>query len=80
MDMQTIREKLKTVLGEADYNAVIKGINDIETSIPTTKNHYGQYMNILTRQPTKGREAYAKLLVVMGANIEGVMSALALTT
>ena len=51
----------------------------IETSIPTTKNHYGRYMELLC-QMAKGDKNLAMVfslaMIKAGANREGIKSAL----
>lgn len=68
------KQKLKEALGEKDYNDIVSQIESIEKSIPITKNHYGSYMAILSKAPDK--RLYANLLIILGANKQGVLDAL----
>jgi hypothetical protein len=51
----------------------------IEASIPTTKNHYGQYMSLLSQMAKDDKNlamVFSLALVKAGANREGIKSAL----
>lgn len=51
----------------------------IEKSPPSTKDHYSQYMAVLSEDETEGgRHRLALLLIVAGANVNGVRAALAI--
>ena len=53
-------------------------VNDIESSIPTTKNHYGRYLSILMPLTADSVKYYctAKGLILAGANRQGMNAAL----
>lgn len=70
-------ELLKQHLGEELVQQLQKQIQDIENSIPTTKNHYGRYMAILSSYGEQ-KKVMAAILVTLGANKQGVMDALRL--
>lgn len=73
-----LREKLKIALGENLFNDLKNSIDNIEKSVPTTKNHYGNYLNILSNIPKEKRENYATMLILLGANVFGIKDALEL--
>lgn len=68
------KEKIKEALGKEMMEELISTINKIETSTPTTKDHYGAYMQILSRFG-KDKLLMANLLILLGANREGVKAA-----
>ena len=70
--------KLIEVLGKEMVDELIKTVNKIETGIPLTKNHYGAYMAILSRFGSN-KILIGNLLVLMGANRQGVQDALKLS-
>ena len=53
-------------------------VQSIETSIPTTKNHYGRYLSILMPLTSDSVKYYctAKGLILAGANRQGMDAAL----
>jgi len=54
-------------------------VNDVETGIKTTQDHYGQYMSILhslAGNDKRKAQIIAKALILAGANKNGVYSAL----
>lgn len=56
-------------------------VTGVETSVATTRNHYGDYMAVIMAPETvPERRAVAKCLVLVGANKEGVAAALRLST
>ena len=62
-------------------NDLVSTVKSIETSVKTTKNHYGQYLAILSMYREKSLSTVmiiAKALIKAGANEEGVHSALSL--
>ncbi len=55
-------------------------VEAIEASDPTTKDHYDQYLSILSQAPTRDdRLMFAVALRIAGANAKGVRAALNLT-
>ena len=74
-----IENKLKEMLGSDVVNQVKDSINSIENSIPTTKNHYGQYMAILSKYEDKQKQiGLAKILIALGGNQQGILDAIKL--
>ena len=71
------KTKLIDALGKEMVDELIQAINKIESSPPTTKNHYGAYMQILSKFGAN-KILMANLLILMGANKEGVKDALKL--
>jgi hypothetical protein len=51
-------------------------VKELESQPKLTKNHYGQYMSILSKYEGKQRKVYAAALIIAGANREGVNEAL----
>ena len=47
----------------------------VESSIPTTANHYGRYLSIISSHPAVYHEVIAIALVRAGANRHGVLAA-----
>jgi len=50
-------------------------VDNIEKSLPTTKNHYGDYMAMLAMFDDNKRKVIALALVRCGANKQGVIDA-----
>jgi len=74
---QTIGEKIKEAIGETLFNELQEQIEKIENSVPTTKNHYGQYMAILSHYgDEKKRIGLSNILLILGANRQGIIDAL----
>jgi RNA binding exosome subunit len=71
-------EEQKKALNEA-LELVKPIVKRIEASIPSTKNHYGDYMAVLSmdKDPMQMKKM-AALLILAGANKEGVSAALKL--
>jgi RNA binding exosome subunit len=71
-------EEQKAALNEA-LELVKPIVQRIEKSLPTTKNHYGDYMTVLSmdKDPMQMKKM-AALLILAGANKEGVSAALKL--
>jgi len=69
------KSKLTEALGKEMVDDLIKTVNKIETGLPLTKNHYGAYMRILSRFGAN-KILVGNLLVLMGANIQGIQDAL----
>ena len=69
--------QLKKIIGKDGFNQLIKSVTNIEDGIPTTRNHYGKYMGILS--PFSNKNEIAMLLIYLGANKEGVIDALKIT-
>jgi hypothetical protein len=79
-DSQDLEPKLRQALGSQFVDELKGQIKQIETSVPTTKNHYGQYMAILSQGKTpQQRKVTAMTLIVLGANKQGVLDALNIT-
>ena len=72
------KTKLVDALGQEMVNKLVIEINKIETGVPITKNNYGAYMSILSRFG-KNKILIANLLIILGANKEGVKDALKLS-
>jgi len=70
------RPLLVKSLGEESVVDLENKIEKIESSIPTTQNHYGNYMSLLSKFQGENRMAMANLFVLMGANKKGVVDAL----
>ena len=70
-------DKLNDVLGKEMVNELIEMVYKIENGVPTTKNHYGQYMVVLNRF-NNNKILIGNLLILMGANKQGIMDALKL--
>jgi hypothetical protein len=77
MAYEEIAKKLEGIFGPQLVNDLREQINKIENNIPATKYHYGDYMALLS-QFGSNKENMAKILIVLGANAEGVTSALKL--
>ena len=74
-----IENKLKELLGSDVVEQLKKLIFEIENSIPTTKNHYGRYMVILSKYQDKQKQTgLAKILIALGGNEQGITDALGL--
>ena len=88
MNYKTEPEKdkaLRTALGDALINDLVKAIEKVEQGPMTTKNHYGEYMAILSpwvnalKEGKKSPEEINGLCSVMvfyGANKEGIKDAI----
>ena len=75
MNNEEMKAKVREAFG-SDLVAQLEGqIKRIESSIPTTMNHYGDYMGLLSSFGDK-KEAMAKILILCGANSQGVTDAL----
>ena len=70
------RPLLVKSLGKQIVVDLEKQIEKIESSFPTTQNHYGNYMSLLSKFQGENRLAMANLFVLMGANKQGVIDAL----
>lgn len=68
-------KELKKMLGSDFVDDLEKAVKDIESSVPTTKHHYGKYMAILEKFPRSQWREITALLVFLGANREGLISA-----
>lgn len=66
----------------AVVDALKARVAQIETSVATTRNHYGDYMGIIMQfaDDTGQRTLLAKALVLAGANEQGVADALKAST
>lgn len=66
----------------AVVDALKSTVADIEASIATTRNHYGDYMGLIMRfaDDTGQRTMMAKCLKLAGANEQGVDDALKAST
>ena len=80
------KEKIKSSVDEA-IELLKPVVKEVESSIPTTKNHYGEYMGIISSISEKFqsvddsltlRVVIGRLLIKAGANSEGVQDALRL--
>ena len=71
-------KQLKAIIGEKPFNAMIEQIKRIETSVPTTKDHYGDYMAALSGMNKETKYDAANLMLYLGANQEGLKNALRL--
>lgn len=71
-----MEQKLRGLLGEQMVDDVKTQIQKIEASIPTTKNHYGNYMSALNRFKGENRVGMAQMFIILGANRQGVVDAL----
>lgn len=77
--MNTTGKTQDELLQEA-LNLIKPIVVRIESSLPTTKDHYGDYMGILaTAKNPEERKKMAMVLIIAGANKNGVLAALALT-
>jgi hypothetical protein len=72
MTIRTTKEVLAVV------EALKARVEDIEASIATTQNHYGDYMGLLMKfaDDAGQRKVLAHALVLAGANKQGVADAL----
>ena len=50
-------------------------VESIESRLPTTKDHYGNYLPIISKFPKESRQLIVLALVAAGANESGVTSA-----
>jgi len=73
-----VQKRLKDAIGDKDFNKFKSMIDSIETSMPTTKNHYGRYMALLSKFPADKRLVYANFFIVMGGNRQGISDALSI--
>lgn len=64
-------QRATAIAAIADMNEVV---NEIESRMPTTQNHYGSYLSLAT---TKNAAVY---LILAGANRNGVIAALKINT
>ncbi len=71
---------MTTEQAQAALNSVIETlrpiVKKIEDSPAATKNHYGEYMAILSGAPLKNRKSLAACLIKAGANEDGIVDAL----
>lgn len=51
-------------------------VEKIEHSVPMTKYHYAKYLEILFRVPKQNRAIFCSILLIAGANKEGVAYAM----
>jgi hypothetical protein len=77
--MATKQEKLNAIVKDlaGDFVSTVKEIE--KEKYPTTRNHYGRYMNIISQLAKGSRqmgEVIALALVEAGANKQGVRDAL----
>lgn len=71
-----LEQKLRDNLGNEYVDSIKADIAKIESGMPTTRGHYGQYMALLSKFPAGNRVALASMFVVLGANKQGVIDAL----
>ena len=74
MAAEEIKAKIMQLMGNKAYQELADMVNSIESSIPTTQNHYGKYGALLSKFGDK--ESMAKLFILMGANKQGVIDGL----
>ncbi len=65
---------------QAVIDVLKEAVTEIEGGVATTRNHYGEYMNLMMRfGDDKGqRKVMARALIMAGANEKGVTDALRL--
>ena len=68
-------KKMEAALGPEIVKDLREQIAKIENSIPTTQNHYGDYMAILSGFGGNKAKA-AEIFIILGANRIGVENAL----
>jgi len=67
---------------QALVDALKDRVTEIEASIATTRNHYGDYMGLMMRfgDDADQRHMMARVLILAGANERGVNDALKAST
>lgn len=75
MNNEDLIKKLEEILGIELIKELRAQIEKIENSIPTTKDHYGDYMGALSRFE-KNKLAMGNMFIILGANKEGIANAL----
>lgn len=73
--MPTAKELTNTLLDDlaSDLKPIV---NAIEQQVATTRNHYGDYLTIITGGPEPKRGLMALALLRAGANRQGMVDAL----
>jgi len=71
-----LEQKLRDNLGNEYVDSIKADIKKIESGMPTTRGHYGEYMALLSKFPAQNRQALATMFVVLGADMQGVIDAL----
>ena len=71
-----LEQKLRDNLGNEYVDSIKADVTKIESSMPTTRGHYGEYMALLSKFPAENRKSLATMLFVLGANQQGLGDAL----